>query len=141
MGTATAPLHPAATSPQTVPWAVSQPARQDEVDEVMALLLEHAAPHLPEVLAQALAQRIALACLGERHLWEDLGLPSRAALGELMQRHFPTLKVLNAAGMRWKKFIYRQLCIKHEVLICRSPSCAVCDEAAVCFGPETAGSA
>lgn len=118
-----------------------QQARQDEVDEVRALLLPHAAPHLSPMLAQALAQRIALACLGDRHLWEDLGLPSRADLGELMQQHFPTFKALNAAGMRWKKFIYRQLCLKHEVLICRSPSCAVCDEAPQCFGPETAGSA
>jgi nitrogen fixation protein NifQ len=111
-------------------------ARADEVADVAALLMDHVDIGTPECEARSLSQAIALACLGDRHLWEDLGLPSRAALGLLMQRHFPTLVALNAQGMRWKKFIYRQLCIREEVLICRSPSCEVCTEQPLCFGPE-----
>jgi nitrogen fixation protein NifQ len=110
--------------------------RADEVADVQALLLEHVAVGTPQCQALALARAIALATLGDRHLWEDLGLPSRAALGLLMQRHFPDLVAKNAAGMRWKKFIHRELCSRAEVLVCRSPSCAVCDEQPVCFGPE-----
>jgi nitrogen fixation protein NifQ len=112
--------------------------RADEVADVAALLLEHVAVGTPECEARALAHAIGLACLGDRHLWEDLGLPSRAALGLLMQRHFPSLVELNAQGMRWKKFLYRQLCLREEILICRSPSCEVCPERVTCFAPEEA---
>jgi nitrogen fixation protein NifQ len=124
--------------PALPPGLLAERARQraDEVHDVAALLLQHVAPGTPECTARALAQAIGLACLGDRHLWEDLGLPSRAALGLLMQRHFPSLVELNAQGMRWKKFLYRQLCLKEQVLICRSPSCEVCPEHAGCFGPE-----
>ncbi|MFO1327616.1 MAG: nitrogen fixation protein NifQ [Rubrivivax sp.] len=115
--------------------------RADEVVDVAALLQRHAAADADPEAVRALAQAIALACLGDRHLWEDLGLPSRAELGRLMQRHFPSLVALNDRGMRWKKFLYRQLCIAEQVLICRSPSCEVCDEQPLCFGPELAGSA
>jgi len=115
--------------------------RGDEVDDVAALLMAHASTEVPRRETRAFAVAIALACLGDRHLWEDLGLSSRAALGELMRRHFPSLVELNVRGMRWKKFLYRQLCLQEEVLICRSPSCAVCEEESVCFGPEEAGTA
>lgn len=111
-------------------------ARADEVADVRALLLEHASPALPAPEQQAMAERIAVATLGDLHLWEDLGLASRAELGALMQRHFPALVQANAAGMRWKKFIHRALCQRAEILICRSPTCAACDEQHVCFGPE-----
>lgn len=102
----------------------------------MALLMDHSPPALPAAEQRAVARRIAVATLGDQHLWEDLGLPSRAALGELMRRHFPALVEANAAGMRWKKFIHRALCEREEILICRSPTCAACDEQHVCFGPE-----
>jgi nitrogen fixation protein NifQ len=111
-------------------------ARADEVDDIRALLLDHVAVGTPECQARALAQGLALASLGDRHLWEDLGLPSRTALGLLMQRHFPDLVARNDTGMRWKKFLHRELCRRAEVQVCRSPSCAVCDEQPVCFGPE-----
>ena len=115
--------------------------RADEVSDVTALLLRHAEGAADPAATRALAHAIGLACLGDRHLWEDLGLDSRAELGRLMQQHFPRLVALNDRGMRWKKFIYRQLCIAEQVLICRSPSCEVCDEQAQCFGPELAGDA
>lgn len=104
--------------------------------DVEALLLDHASPALPAAEQRAMARRIAVATLGDLHLWEDLGLASRAELGALMGRHFPALVAANAAGMRWKKFIHRALCERADVLICRSPTCAACDEQAVCFAPE-----
>lgn len=129
-------LHARPGSLSAADWARRVATRGDEVDDIGALLLAHVAVGTPECEARAVARRIALATLGDRHLWEDLGLPSRAALSLLMQRHFPDLVAKNAAGMRWKKFIHRQLCEQAEVLICRSPSCTVCDEQAVCFAPE-----
>lgn len=115
--------------------------RDDEVQDLFAFLIEHANPGLPADVTSELALIIARASLGDRHLWEDLGLASRAELANLMNHHFPRLVELNAQGMRWKKFLYRQLCIRHDILICRSPSCSTCDEQHRCFAPESPGSA
>jgi nitrogen fixation protein NifQ len=109
-------------------------SREDEYEDVLALLLEHAADQDAPTLR--LASMIALACLGENHLWQDLGLPSRKVLSDLMRENFPRLFLANSGNMRWKKFFYRELCRRAEVAICRSPSCAVCSEIAVCFGAE-----
>ncbi len=38
--------------------------------------------------------------------------------------------------MKWKKFIYKQLCITEGIYTCRAPSCEVCADYADCFGPE-----
>jgi nitrogen fixation protein NifQ len=80
---------------------------------------------------------LASAAMGFNHLWEDLGLDSRAELGELMQDCFPQLVVMNNKKMRWKKFFYRQRCLQQEGdLVCRSPSCDDCCEWVHCFAPE-----
>jgi nitrogen fixation protein NifQ len=65
-----------------------------------------------------------------------MGLPSRDALNALMQDRFASLKALNANNMRWKKFLYRELCVRADVLICKSPSCDQCVDEPVCFGAE-----
>ncbi len=109
-------------------------AREDEYEDVLALLREHAAAQDAPTLR--LAGMIALACLGEHHLWQDLGLPSRQVLSSLMRENFPGLFFANGGNMRWKKFFYRELCQRAGISICRSPSCAACSEMAVCFGPE-----
>jgi nitrogen fixation protein NifQ len=112
-------------------------ARGDEVDDLMALLLEHADPHagsLSEI--QGAAWRLAAASLGDQHLWQDLGLPSREALTQLIAHWFPALAARNVGRMRWKKFLYRQMCLKEGIQICKSPTCANCDDHAECFGAE-----
>lgn len=106
----------------------------DEFDDLVALLLAHAGD--AGRASRWLAHAIATACMGANHLWQDMGLPSRDALNALMQRHFAPLKTRNAQNMRWKKFLYRELCVQAEVLICKSPSCAQCVDEPVCFGPE-----
>ena len=75
-----------------------------------------------------------LACILARrsmegnHLWEDLGLPSRTALGALIRRHFPRLHAANTRNMRWKKFFYRQICADAGFSLCLAPSCGECAE-------------
>jgi nitrogen fixation protein NifQ len=54
-----------------------------------------------------------------------------------MRCWFPALVARNAGDMKWKKFLYRQLCEREQLLICKSPSCSVCSDLPVCFGPET----
>jgi nitrogen fixation protein NifQ len=108
--------------------------REDEVEDVSALLLAHAAPWAgPHELAQAAALAVAVACLGDNHLWQDLLLTDRGQLNGLMRHWFPALVAKNSGDMKWKKFLYRQLCEQAEILICKSPSCAVCSDHALCF--------
>ena len=65
------------------------------------------------------------------------GHAARAELSALMRHWFPALVAKNHADMKWKKFLYKQLCEREEVFICKAPSCAVCSDQPVCFGPET----
>ncbi len=79
---------------------------------------------------------VATGCMANDHLWEDLGLWSRQDLSDLMIRNFPTLAARNDRDMKWKKFLYKQLCEQEGVYLCRAPSCAVCRDYSICFGPE-----
>jgi nitrogen fixation protein NifQ len=108
-------------------------AMDEEVDDLVAFLLEHATH--PGILAQHLARALAVASMGPNHLWEDLGLGGRDQLNALMQEHFTSLKVKNNQNMRWKKFFYRALCERAEVLICKSPHCESCEDKPICFEP------
>lgn len=110
------------------------PMLNEEVDDLAALLAEHASH--PGILATHLARAIAMAAMGPNHLWEDLGLGSRDQLNALMQEHFTALKALNVQNMRWKKFFYRTLCERADILICKSPHCEQCEDKAKCFEPE-----
>ncbi len=106
----------------------------DEVNDLVALLREHATH--PGILSEHLARALAVASMGAHHLWEDLGLASRDQLQALMQEHFTSLKALNTHNMRWKKFFYRMLCERADILICKSPHCAQCEDQPKCFAPE-----
>jgi nitrogen fixation protein NifQ len=124
--------------PQPLPLAVARRAqRDDEVQDVVALLLAQAdaAAGTPAEIPY-MAETIAVACLGDNHLWQDLQLASRAELSALMKHWFPALVARNAGDMKWKKFLYKQLCEREEIFICKAPSCAVCTDHPVCFGPE-----
>lgn len=108
------------------------PPRLDEFEDLLDLLLAYRVPGLPG--SAWIARAVAAGCMGEDHLWEDLGLPSRAALRRLLAAYFPKLVAQNVHDLRWKRFFYRQLCQQAEVSLCKAPSCGVCSEYAVCFG-------
>ena len=111
-------------------------AAYDEFDEIVELLLEHR--HSPREQDIWLAYAIASAAMGENHLWQDMGLPNRKVLSDLLNTHFPTLAAQNTGDMKWKKFFYRQLCARAGIPICKSPHCADCCDYRICFGPEDA---
>lgn len=79
---------------------------------------------------------VSAACMGASHLWQDLGLRNRGELSALMKRNFPRLASKNRKDMKWKKFIYRELCQAEGVYVCRSPTCEACSDYDNCFGPE-----
>lgn len=114
-----------------------QRLRGDEIEEVTALLLDHADAAVGSAADRAeVAGLVALACLGDNHLWQDLQLANRGELGVLLRRWFPSLSAKNTGDMKWKKFFYKQLCERAEIHACRAPSCAVCSDRVQCFGPE-----
>lgn len=75
-------------------------------------------------------------CLGDDHLWQDLGLWSRGDLSQLISFNFPELAARNVHDMKWKKFLYKQLCEAEGIYVCRAPSCQVCADYVRCYGPE-----
>lgn len=110
-------------------------SRLEELDDIIQLLLEHRANNSDET--RAMAVFVAQSCMGDNHLWQDMGLPDRDALNALMQTHFPGLHARNTGNMKWKKFFYKQLCERADIFICKSPSCGVCMDYDKCFGHES----
>lgn len=108
--------------------------RMPEQDELCTLLLTHRSD--PSDEGDWMAQIVVMGCMGGDHLWQDLGLWSRKDLSLLMQQNFEPLAAKNDRDMKWKKFLYKQLCLAEGIYVCRSPSCEVCPDYAACFGPE-----
>lgn len=105
-----------------------------ERDDVLALLLENRA--FRDGSEEWMAEIVTTACMASDHLWQDLGLRSREYLSQLMTQNFPALAAKNIHDMKWKKFLYKQLCEKEGINACRAPSCQVCVDYLKCFGPE-----
>jgi nitrogen fixation protein NifQ len=110
--------------------------RRVEFDAIVELLMRQRTAGVPLERSTAVARAVAAGCLGEQHLWRDMGLESRPALRELLERHFDAFAAGNTGDMRWKKYIYRRLCRWEGVHTCRAPSCSECDGYPECFGSE-----
>jgi nitrogen fixation protein NifQ len=83
-----------------------------------------------------MAEIVSAGCMGDDHLWQDLGLWQRPDLSRLMLNNFKPLAERNDKDMKWKKFLYKQLCDAEGIYVCRAPSCEVCTDYDNCFGPE-----
>jgi nitrogen fixation protein NifQ len=110
------------------------PRLVEELDELVKLLQLYQAGQ--DKSERWMSVIVATGCMANDHLWQDLGLWSRRDLSDLMVRNFPALAAKNDHDMKWKKFLYKQLCLQEGVYLCRAPSCAVCCDYARCFGPE-----
>lgn len=108
-------------------------ARMLEKQDLEQFLRRFAKPH-PE--SEWIIAIIVAACLGNDHLWQDLGLWGRKELSALLTYNFPELSARNTKDMKWKKFIYKQLCEAEGLYVCRAPSCEVCQDYPQCFGKE-----
>ncbi len=111
-----------------------EPTRSDEMEDLRRLLQQNGSgdessqPWMVEILIAG--------CMGADHLWQDLGLWCRADLSKLMNDNFAPLAQRNDRDMKWKKFLYKQLCESEGIYVCRAPSCEVCADYRNCFGPE-----
>ncbi len=109
-------------------------SRMLEKQDLEQLLRQFAAT--PNQESEWLIAIIVAACLGSDHLWQDLGLWSRHELSALLSHNFPELAARNSKDMKWKKFLYKQLCEAEGLYLCRAPSCEVCKDYPLCFGAE-----
>jgi nitrogen fixation protein NifQ len=110
-------------------------SRMLEREDLIRYLLARAA--YPERAETRWVTAILVAgCLGDDHLWQDLGLWSRQDLSGLIAYNFPTVAAANDRDMKWKKFLYKQLCEAEGIYVCRAPSCEVCVDYPRCFGSE-----
>ena len=107
--------------------------RADEIDAFRELLVANRAERSRS--ETWLTELICTATVGYDHLWSDLGLMSRPELTALMRLNYPRLAAANTQNMRWKKFLYRQLCEAHGRVLCRAPTCGECSEVEACFAP------
>ncbi len=110
------------------------PRRGEEMDDLHRLLMANRTRG--SEIEALMADIVVAGCLGSDHLWQDLGLWRRADLSRLMQDNFATLAARNDRDMKWKKFLYKQLCETEGIYTCRAPSCEVCTDYGNCFGPE-----
>jgi nitrogen fixation protein NifQ len=107
--------------------------RREEIEELVGLMLLDKAGETPSEVW--MSHIVAAGCMASDHLWQDLGLWSRGDLTELMRRNFPALAARNVKDMKWKRFLYKQLCEAEGIYTCRTPSCEVCADYHACFGP------
>jgi len=117
------PLH-------SVDWKAQMP----EYAELVALFNHFAVDDQPERMW--IASMLIAGSIGHHHLWEDMGLFSRPDLTALIAENFPELAARNDRDMKWKKFIYKQLCELEGIIACPVPSCDACTDFAICFAPE-----
>ena len=110
--------------------------RKVEYDAVVEMLLLGATQGADPAEVEVVARAIAAGCLGERHLWRDLELPSRDVLRGLFEGYFGPFAADNTMDMRWKKYVYRKLCRWGGFHTCKAPSCGECSSYAECFGSE-----
>ncbi|MBF0295121.1 MAG: nitrogen fixation protein NifQ [Magnetococcales bacterium] len=127
---------PGITLPEHLRWrcAAPDPGRDLEREALIELFRQHCQLSSPD--ADWLARILAEGCLGEDHLWQDLGLWARGDVSALLVYGFSPLAARNVRDMKWKKFFYKQLCEAANVQLCRAPSCDACQDYANCFGPE-----
>ncbi len=111
-----------------------EPALDDEERLLRELLASHRARN--DEGANWLVAILARRSMRDDHLWQDLGLFSRAELGRLLERHFPALHAGNVNAMRWKKYFYRRICDLEGFSLCAAPHCSVCKDFSSCFGEE-----
>lgn len=107
-------------------------SRMLEKDDLVNLLKHFAVAEDSDLMISI----IVAGSLGSDHLWQDLGLWNRGQLTALLEHNFPGLAIKNDKNMKWKKFLYKQLCESEGLYLCRMPSCDVCIDYSKCYGDE-----
>ncbi|MDT8441361.1 MAG: nitrogen fixation protein NifQ [Desulfuromonadales bacterium] len=107
--------------------------------ELLTLLL----PHVPtdrgfmqQMISSWLVRILATRSALPGHLWVAMGLTERPQLSAAIGRHLPSLAAANRGNMRWKRFLFKQLCEQKGGTLCLAPNCGVCSDYHLCFADE-----
>jgi len=104
--------------------------------EVLAILLSHVQKDMDgrDVRPSAwMARILAARAAHSGHLWSAMGLFERPELTAAIRRHLPSLAAANSGGMRWKRYLFKEICELHGAALCKSPNCGECSDHALCF--------
>ncbi|MEZ4600412.1 MAG: nitrogen fixation protein NifQ [Syntrophotaleaceae bacterium] len=107
--------------------------------EVLAILLSHVpsdAGGCPRADARRLSHILAARAAHPGHLWVAMGLFERPELSAAIRRHLPSLADANSQNMRWKRYLFKQVCDLNGGVMCKSPNCGDCADYPLCF-PES----
>ncbi|ABA87575.1 nitrogenase molybdenum-iron cofactor biosynthesis protein NifUQ [Syntrophotalea carbinolica DSM 2380] len=129
--------------PECSPGLFSQADRSEQVppeynDEVLQILLTHVPREANGTLQTSsllLARIIAARTAYPGHLWVAMGLFERPQLSASIRRLLPSLAAANNQNMRWKRYLFKQVCDLNGGMMCKSPNCGDCSDYAICF-PE-----
>lgn len=102
-------------------------------EEVLNIILSHLPADPTPQPSVWLAHILAARSTQPGHLWVAMGLFERPQLTAAIQRHLPTLAEANNQGMRWKRYLYKQVCDLNGGTMCKAPNCGVCSDYALCF--------
>ncbi len=114
----------------------TQPGLPPEINfELRELLRTYIAGAPDRPTASWLADIIAARAAHPGHLWVAMGLFERPQLSAAIGRHLPSLLAANDKKMRWKRYLFKQLCEMSGGMMCKSPVCGDCSDYALCFVP------
>ena len=114
--------------------AVIESEREEEIEDLYSILLKNRTKGTET--ESWIARLVAIGCMGGDHLWSDLGLSKRSDLTAMLLENFGPLAKKNNWDMKWKKFLYRQLCETKRGALCRAPTCEECADYDECYSVE-----
>lgn len=103
--------------------------------EVLSIILSHLSDHAAEP-ALWLAHILTARAAQPGHLWVSMGLFKRTELSAAIRRHLPSLAAANHQNMRWKRYLFKQVCDRNGGTMCKSPNCGICSDYALCFAED-----
>ncbi|MEJ2200752.1 MAG: nitrogen fixation protein NifQ, partial [Desulfuromonadaceae bacterium] len=112
------------------------PASNSEVRDLLLSHVPRDETGTPRQLSRWLALALAARAAQPGHLWVAMGLLQRPELSAAIARRLPSLAAANDKGMRWKRYLFREVCKLNGGLLCKSPNCGVCSDYALCFGSD-----
>lgn len=107
--------------------------------DVLSILLQHVLTDVGFnrlLVSVWFAQIVATRAVLPGHLWVAMGLTERPQLSAAIRRHLPSLAEANHMNMRWKRFLYKQVCDLNGGGMCKAPNCGVCSDYSICFVDE-----
>lgn len=108
-------------------------------EEVLSILLSHVPTEsgTHDLLTSVwLCYILAARAARPGHLWVAMGLFERPQLTDTIRRHLPSLAEANKQNMRWKRYLFKQVCDLNGGVMCKAPNCGVCSDYALCFAEE-----